>query len=163
MLAELRNVTYLIQENDALNKLEEHLHRILALAKKFVPSDEGLKLEGPSTLLPCKRSKQGGKTCGKKKMRANPNFKELPKRIKRKQKYSGRHGSRATMMRKNFQVHIPVSTIPATTLKIEPQTISPSLQIQQQTISPSLRIQIHPHASLQADQCTLNIPNLGQC
>lgn len=35
MLAELRNVTYLIQENDALNKLEEHLHRILALAKKI--------------------------------------------------------------------------------------------------------------------------------
>ena len=102
MLAESRNLTYLIQEIVALNMLEEHLHRILALAEKFVPSDEGLKLEGPSTLLPCKRSKQGGKTRGKKKMRTNLPFKELSKRIKRKQKFSGRHGSRVTTMRHNF-------------------------------------------------------------
>ena len=63
----LTNLTYLIQEKDALNMLEEHLHRILALVEKLVPSDEGLKHEGPSTLLPCKRSKQGEKRVVKRK------------------------------------------------------------------------------------------------
>jgi len=38
VLAELRNVTYLIQEKDALNVLKEHLHRILALVGKKVCS-----------------------------------------------------------------------------------------------------------------------------
>ena len=110
MLSELRNLTYLIKKNDALNQLEEDLSRILTLAKKRAPSDGGLAIEGQSSLPLHKRSKQGGKNVPVQKKRSKIRFKELPKPIKRKGKYSGRHGSRATMMRQTFQVHVPIST-----------------------------------------------------
>lgn len=61
MLSELRNLTYLIKKNDALNQLEEDLSRILTLAKKRTPSDGRLTIEGQSSLPLHKRSKQGGK------------------------------------------------------------------------------------------------------
>ena len=66
-LAELRNITYLIQEKDALSVLEEHLHRVLTLTKKFVPSDEGLNLKAHQLYYHVKGPNKVAKRVAKRK------------------------------------------------------------------------------------------------
>ena len=141
LLSELRNLTYHIQEHDALNQLEEDLGRILTLAKKRVPSDGGLTIEGQSSRPLNKRSKQGGKNDAVQKKRFNIRFKELPKPIKGKHKYSGRHGSRATMIRQTIQVHVPTST----SLSSQHQATSASLK--QSLQHPRVQQASHPHST----------------
>ena len=109
MLMELRNLTFLVQDNKTLKEMEEDLGRILITVKKHVPSDRGLAIEQQASVPLQKKTRKVGGT-GIKEKRSKRSYKELTKTTKKKHKYCGRHGSKAAVMRKTYKVHIPTST-----------------------------------------------------
>ena len=62
MLMELRNLTFLIQDNKTLKEMEEDLARILITVKKHVPSDGGLAIEHQASVPLQKKTRKVGGT-----------------------------------------------------------------------------------------------------
>ena len=103
ILGEIRHLTFLMDNRDDLENLKAELQDIYLRFQKVTPSDGGLQVEGGEP-QPKKRKLQK-QECPRKKMQ------QIPKQqLRKKHKYSGRHGAKAQTMRKAFQVHVDVPT-----------------------------------------------------
>ena len=101
ILGEIRQLTFLMDNRDDLENLKAELQEIHQRFQKVTPSDGGLQVEGGEP-QPKKRKLQN-QECPPKKMQ------QIPKQqLRKKHKYSGRHGAKAQTMRKTFQVHVDV-------------------------------------------------------
>ena len=85
MLMELRNLTFLVQDNKTLKETEEDLGRILITVKKHVPSDGGLAIEQQASVPLQKKTRKVGGT-GIKEKSSKRSYKELTKKTKKKHK-----------------------------------------------------------------------------
>ena len=103
VLEELRKLTYIVQDPTVLQEIERGVKEIVQLAKTSLPKDAGLILEERCHGKPAKKNLCKKRKCATKTLV----YKQLPK-SKKKHKFSGRHGSRAQMMRDTLQVHVPV-------------------------------------------------------
>ena len=62
MVMELRNSTFLIQDNNTLREMEEDLGGILIMVKKYIPSDGGLTIEQQASVPLQKKTRKVGRT-----------------------------------------------------------------------------------------------------
>ena len=100
LLDEIRQLTFVVQDKEALVGLNKELSRLLNDMQQHKPLEDGLVVEGGES-----------KKCEEVSSKARPIEKRckasLPKR-KTKSKYSGRVGEKAAMYRKTCFVHVPV-------------------------------------------------------
>ena len=99
LLDEIRQLTFVVQDKEALVGLNKELSRLLNEMQQHKPLEDGLDVEGGER-----------KKCEKVSSKARPiekRCKALPKRMT-KSKYSGRVGKKAAMYRKTCFVHVPV-------------------------------------------------------
>ena len=62
MVMELRNSTFLIQDNNTLREMEEDFGGILIMVKKHIPSDGGLTIEQQASVPLQKKTRKVGRT-----------------------------------------------------------------------------------------------------
>ena len=62
MVMELRNSTFLIQDNNTLREMEEDFGGILIKVKKHIPSDGGLTIEQQASVPLQKKTRKVGRT-----------------------------------------------------------------------------------------------------
>ena len=100
LLDEIQQLTFVVQDKEALVGLNKELSRLLNDMQQHKPLEDGLVVEGGES-----------KKCEEVSSKARPIEKRckasLPKR-KTKSKYSGRVGEKAAMYRKTCFVHVPV-------------------------------------------------------
>ena len=103
ILVEIRQLTFLMDNRDDLENLKAELQEIHQRFREVTPSDGGLQVEGGEP-QPKKRKLQNQECPGKK-------MQQIPKQqLRKKHKYTGRHGAKAQTMRKTFQVYVDVPT-----------------------------------------------------
>ena len=59
---ELRNLTFLIQDNNTRREMKEDLGGILVMVKKHIPSDGGLTIEKQASVPLQKKTRKVGRT-----------------------------------------------------------------------------------------------------
>ena len=59
---ELRNLTFLVQDNHTRREMEEDLGGILIMVKKHIPSDGGLTIEQQASVPLQKKTRKVGRT-----------------------------------------------------------------------------------------------------
>jgi len=93
-----------MDSRDDLENLKTELQGIHQMFRKLTPCDGGLQVEGEEP-QPKKRKPQNQESTEKK-------LRRIPKpQLRKKHKYSGRHGAKAQTMRKTVQAHVDVPTI----------------------------------------------------
>ena len=84
LLNEIKSLTYLARDDEALEVLHKQLHHALESFKKEVPTEAGLLLEQPKTVKAEKDKRKG--------MKPEFVFDQMPQAKKRKSKFTGRVG-----------------------------------------------------------------------
>ena len=100
ILSEIRQLTFLIDDSNELANLKTDLQGVYQRLKELAPSDGGLQVERGETTL--KKRKLPNTEHPHKKLR------KIPKAQPKKSKFSGRHGSKAAIMKKTFKVHVEI-------------------------------------------------------
>ena len=100
ILSEIRQLTFLIDDSNELANLKTDLQGVYQRLKELAPSDGGLQVERGETTL--KKRKLPNTEHPHKKLR------KIPKAQPKRSKFSGRHGSKAAIMKKTFKVHVEI-------------------------------------------------------
>ena len=101
----LNTLTHIVEDNESLKQVYALLHQCIEIFNKASLKNEGLILEKPENFKRISKSN----SAGTKSATTNTTFNEIPK-AKRKNPFSGRHGSKAETMKRTLKVHVDVTS-----------------------------------------------------